>query len=196
MKKLVIIFLTISAVVYLIILAVVNTDKKEFNKTLNENLQSDSLKVNDAVYHFIACNNYDSALLKFSKDFVAMDIELYNSISPLLDSFLKHIDTNCLRKQNLYKFFISTILAKLAVHHLKCCNNGYDLYQMEGASANIIIHEFENLSGYRRNELEMLNSGSIFDFIKKDSSLGNNKLLKSLDIQYKNEERRIEKGIF
>jgi len=136
------------------------------------------------------CNNCDSALSKFSNNFVPKDLELSNSISPELDSFLRHADTNCLRKQNLYKPFLATIFAKLAVYHLKCCHQGYDLFQMKGTSANILVHEFENVSDYHRNKLEMLNSGVVFDFIQEDSSLESNKMLKELHKGYLKEEKR------
>ncbi|HLF47310.1 MAG TPA: hypothetical protein VI548_12855, partial [Chitinophagaceae bacterium] len=90
----------------------------------------------------IICNqDYDSLLLKYADEFTPTTIDLNSSISSDLKSFLFSIDTNCLRKQTEYKYFIALILGKLSLHHLKCCNQHYDLYQMREGSAAVIINE-------------------------------------------------------
>ena len=65
MKKVFFALLIFSGTVYLILLAVVETDKKEFNKSFKEH-QSDSIKINDTVYHFSTLNSeyFDLAELK------------------------------------------------------------------------------------------------------------------------------------
>src|SRR6266498_1295793 len=70
----------------------------------------------------IVCDqNYDSLLLKYANEFTPTTIDLNSSLSSDLKSFLLSVDTNCLRKQTEYKYFIALILEKLALHHLKCC---------------------------------------------------------------------------
>ena len=147
--------------------------------------------------HKIVCNqNYDSSLVKYANEFTPTTIDLNSSLSSDLKTFLLSVDTNCLRKQTKYKYFISLILQKLAVHHLKCCNQHYDLYQMREGAATIIINEFNKLAGYEGQRLEMLNSGLVTDYIKMDSELSKSPIIgKSINAE-KEEERRIEKGVF
>lgn len=53
MNKVIIIVVIAAIVIYLAILAVVNRDKKEFNKAFKVNpSQQDSIKINDTTYHF------------------------------------------------------------------------------------------------------------------------------------------------
>src|SRR5215831_20612668 len=76
-----------------------------------------------------ACNqNYDTSLIRYANEFTAKTIDLNSSLSADLKSFLLSVDSNCLKKQTEYKYFITLILEKLALHHLKCCNQHYDLY--------------------------------------------------------------------
>lgn len=111
--------------------------------------------------------DYNSQLDTYSKTFEPKSIDLNQSISKPLDSFLLHVDTNCLRQQKQYQNFITTILAKLYYHHLKCCNQGYDLQSMAKGGAKIIIDDFERIAGYRERRLEMLNSGTVVDYIEQ-----------------------------
>ncbi len=142
-----------------------------------------------------ACNNdYDSLLIKYAIDFKATNLELDKCLSPQLDSFLLHVDTNCLRKQKEYKTFIAIILAKLSIHHLQCCNQGYDLFSMENRGAKIIVDEFRRMSGYQNIHLEMLNSGFIFDFIESDKTLKENPAIKLLIKKHDKEADRIDAG--
>jgi hypothetical protein len=70
------------------------------------------------------------------------------------------------------------ILAKLAWHHLSCCNRHYDLYQMrDSAAAAVIINEFNKLAGYEGQRLEMLQSGAIVEYIETDFLLNATQLL-------------------
>jgi hypothetical protein len=145
----------------------------------------------------IVCNqNYDSSLVRYANDFSPTTIDLNSSLSSDLKSFLMSVDTSCLRKQTKYKYFIALILQKLALHHLKCCNQQYDLYQMREGAATLIINEFNNLAGYEGKRLEMLNSGLITEYIKKDSELSKIPIMKDAINATMEEERRIEKGVF
>lgn len=145
--------------------------------------------------NIICEQNYDSLLLKYSNDFAPKTIDLNSSLSSDLKSFLLSVDTNCLRKQTEYKYFIALILAKLALHHLKCCNQHYDLYQMREGAAAVIINEFNKLAGYEGKRLEMLNSGLITDYLENDTMLSANPAITNVMNAIKSEGRRIKKGI-
>lgn len=90
---------------------------------------------------------------------------------------------------------IALILCKLALHHLKCCNQHYDLYQMREGAAAVIINEFNKLAGYEGKRLEMLNSGLITDYIGSDKILSANPTIITVMNAIKSEDKRIEKGI-
>ncbi len=140
-------------------------------------------------------NDYDRLLIKYAGDFKAANLELDKCLLPQLDSFLLHVDTNCLRKQKEYKTFIAIILAKLSIHHLQCYNQGYDLLSMEKGGAKIIVDDFRRMTGYQNKHLDMLNSGFIFDFIESDKTLKENSTIKLLVRKYAKEGDRIAKGI-
>jgi hypothetical protein len=162
-----------------------NQDNKANVKQMNSNESAN-----------IVCDqNYDSILLKYANEFNPKTVDLNNSLSSDLKSFLLSVDTNCLRKQTEYKYFIAFILEKLALHHLKCCNQYYDLYQMKEGAATVIIDEFDNLAGYKEQRLEMLNSGLITDYIESDTMLSANPAIRKVMKAIKAEEHRIEKGI-
>jgi len=140
--------------------------------------------------------NYDSMLMVISKEFEPTSIELNKSLSSNANSFLLNVDTNCLRRQSEYVVFITIILSKLYLHHLKCCNQGYDLLSMKDGAGGVIINEFENLVGYDKNaNLEFLNSFKIVDYIKSRPDLLKNPELRSLLKKIDKEEKRIEKGV-
>lgn len=153
------------------------------NNVLNHN--------KEVLKHQICKEDYDSSLLKYAYTFVPTTINLSKSISNQLDSFLLHIDTNCLRQQKEFKVFVAIILMKLYYYHLKCCNQGYDLQSMETNGAKIIIVEFKKIAGYQNQHLEMLNSGTIVDFIKSDLELRGNTHIKELLENIEKEVHRI-----
>lgn len=147
-------------------------------------------KVNESI-----CNvDYDSSLLKYANNFKATTIRLDKSLSSELDSFLLFVDTNCLRKQKNYSLFIATVLAKLYCHHLKCCNQGYDLQSLEQGSAKIIIEDFKKMAGYQNQRLDMLNSGTVEDFIESRQDLKSNSQLKEIVKEIEKELTRLDKG--
>ncbi len=143
----------------------------------------------------ICDHNYDSLLFKYAHEFNATTIDLNSSLSSDLKSFLFSVDTTCLRKQNEYRYFIGLILGKLAYHHLKCCNQHYDLYQMREGAAAVIINEFNKLAGYEGKRFEMLNSGLIVDYIKSDTMLSTSPAIINVTKAYESERKRIKKGV-
>jgi hypothetical protein len=143
-------------------------DKKE-RKEVSSNL----IKTNSSD----TCINYDDLLLKYANQFKAVAVCLDESISPELRNFLNKIDTNCLRKQNQYKFFISLIIAKLHSYHVDCCELGSNLLCMKNGAARLLINEYQTIAGYT-NVREFLNSATIVSFIKHDSSLNINTILR------------------
>src|ERR1043165_7328967 len=63
----------------------------------------------------IKCDqNYDSLLLRYANEFTPTSVDLNSSLSSDLQSFLLAVDSNCLREQTEYKYFIALILGKLA----------------------------------------------------------------------------------
>lgn len=83
----------------------------------------------------------------------------------------------------------------MALHHLQCCNQNYDLYQMLEGAAIIIINEFSRLAGYEGQKLEMLNSGLVIDFIKADKKLLGIAEISEIIKACEMETVRIHKGI-
>jgi hypothetical protein len=141
------------------------------------------------------CNvNYDSILIKYSNNFRVTAINLNKCMTQEFQSFILKADLNCLEKQNEYKNFIAIILAKLYLHHLQCCNQGYDLLSMKEGTATFIINAFEKLAGYNGKNLEMLNSGTIVYYIDKEPSFKGNKTVQRLRENIRKEVKRIEKG--
>ena len=126
-----------------------------------------------------SCNNYDSLLSEYAENFKASTVNLDESISAELRNFINTIDTNCLRQQKQYKFFIAAIPAKLYVYHIEYGEVGYDLLGMKTGAAKIIIKEFQILAGYNKR-LEFLNSGNIVSYVKHDPDLRENKTLQKL----------------
>lgn len=144
----------------------------------------------------IVCDqNYDSLLVIYVNEFTPTAIDLSNSLSSGIKSFLFSVDTNCLRKQAEYKYFIAMIFGKLALHHLKCCNQFYDLNQMKDSSAVLLINEFKRIAGYKDQQLEILNSGLITNYMQTDKDLFENPMIVNLINDIKLESKRIETGI-
>lgn len=145
--------------------------------------------------NIICDQNYDSSLVKYANEFAPTTIDLNSSLSSELKSFLLSVDTNCLRKQKEYKYFVALILQKFALHHLKCCHHFYDLYQMREGAAAIVVNEFNRLAGYEGQRLEILNSGLITNYIQSDKILSANPVIAEVMDAIRKEEARIEKGI-
>jgi len=117
--------------------------------------------------------------LKYAENFKASTVNIEESLSAELRNFINKIDTNCLRQQKQYKFFIAAIPAKLYVYHIEYGEVGYDLLGMKTGAAKTIINEFQILAGYNK-KLEFLNAGNIVAFVKHDPDLRENKTLHKL----------------
>ena len=144
----------------------------------------------------IECSeNYDSLLLIYAQSFKATEIPLDKNLSHEVTSFILKTDSGCLEKQKEYKTFIAIILGKLYLRHLQCCNQGYDLLSMRNGAASVIINDFEKLAGYKGQNLEMLNSGIIADYIDREPTIKANKLIQEIRENIDKEAKRIKKGI-
>jgi hypothetical protein len=142
------------------------------------------------------CNeNYDTLLTRYGNTFDATTMNLSKSLNPDLNLFLLKVDTNCLRSQKEYEKFISLILAKLFLHHLKCCNQSYDLQSMEQDGGKMIVNEFKRMAGYQNQNMEMLSSATVVLFIQKNPDLKEAKEISSLLKMIEKEKARIKKGI-
>lgn len=140
--------------------------------------------------------NYDSLFVKYCDGFKATEINLNKCLSKEVDSFILRTDTSCLEKQKEYKNFVVIVLAKLYNQHLKCCNQGYDLLSMKEGAAKVIINSFEKQAGYQGKNLEMLNSGTIVDYIDKEQLFKGSKAIYELREKIRNEAERIKRGNF
>ena len=114
-----------------------------------------------------ACStNYDSTLIRMADEFLPKSIDLSQSLPDEMSKFLSSIDTTCFRKQKNSPLFISVVLSKLYLYHLKCCGQGYDLQSMRGPGS-FIVFEFKRLLKVPSStRLEFLNSFRIVNYIK------------------------------
>ncbi len=143
----------------------------------------------------VSCDqNYDSILSIYIKTYHPVTLDLNKSISDKLKSFLLNTDTNCLRRAKNYKLFIATIISKQALYELKCCNQNYDLLQMDGDAAKFIVNDYIKMAGYGGQQLEMLNSGTVDSFILNDATLKQNIELKQTLGKIEKEGKRIERN--
>ena len=155
----------------------------------NENSRKSSLKTftSPKITEVQCDDSVDIQLIKLSKEFQPNSIELKNSLNRKTQDFLLSLDTNCLRRQKHYSYFIVTILLKQYLYHVKCCKQGYDLYGMKSGAPSIVIGEFERLSGIQGKKKEFLVSSSIVKFVAKDSLLATDRnlsdLLKEINIE-------------
>lgn len=163
---------------------------------VSDNKDDTNESITDQTSNIVCEQNYDSLLLRYADEFTPSKIELNSSLSPELSSFVLSVDASCLQKQSMFRYFISIVLGKLALHHLKCCNQNYDLYQMRVGASAVIINEFGKLAGYDTQRLEMLNSGLIKDYIEKDTILSTIPAIVKIINAIKTEEKRIEEGEF
>jgi hypothetical protein len=143
--------------------------------------------------------DYDTTLVRLAKAFKATDIDLWHSMPEELNQFMIKVDTNCLRKQKQYPFFISTILAKLVLYQLTCCHQHYELRATSKGGplgATVIVNEFEWMAGFQNKVTDMLNSGEVEKYILKTPQLESNPYLKRIMLKIKKAEDNISKGVY
>lgn len=133
----------------------------------------------------------DSRLLKVAAEFTPTKIELSESLEDSASALITGVQPACFEKMKSTKLVIATLLGKLYLSHLKCCNQGYDLRSMKKGAATIIINRFERMAGYEGKKMEMLNSGRIVDFIQEDLSLRTNTDLQNILKAITKESNRI-----
>lgn len=141
------------------------------------------------------CLSCDSLLVYYSESFLARDIDLGKSMSDSYSKFFTNTDTACLRSQQNYRYSILLVLSRLALYHLKCCNQGYDLFQMNGTATEKIVDEFLSISGISRDNTEMISSGYVLDFLTTDKVALSYPFIKEMLIEFQKEKKRIAKGI-
>lgn len=141
----------------------------------------------------ICPTDYDSALIRYAGKYQPDSIEFNNSFSGELDSFLLKIDTNCLRKQTSYEFFVCALIVKHLLYELKCCNQDYDLQGMTEGPGAVIVREYRRMA-YQNKPQEMLNAGSVIPYIEKNEKLRDNLLLHKILVQIKKQDQRIQSG--
>jgi hypothetical protein len=140
------------------------------------------------------CNsNFDTTLVRLAKSFHATNSDVTHSMSRELNQFMLQVDTNCLRKQKMYRFFINAILAKVVLHQLRCCNQHYEM-RHEKDGAEVILNEFEMMAGFRNKQIEFLSSYEVEAYIQKTPDLHTNAYLKSIMKKINTQGTRISSG--
>jgi len=140
------------------------------------------------------CNtNFDTTLVRLAKSFCPKGIDVSHSMSNELNQFMLQVDTNCLRRQEKYSFFINVILAKVVLCQLKCCNQHYEMRQ-ERDGATLIVNEFERMAGFQNKRIEFLSSCEVEVYINTTPKLKSNAYLNSIMVKIKKEENRIRSG--
>lgn len=160
---------------------------KNISDTVKTTVQSKSADTSDCTA------DYDSALIRYAVKYQPDTIEFNNSFSQELDSFLLKIDTNCLRNQPSYEFFVSALIAKHLLFELKCCNQDYDLQGMKDGPGAVIVREYKRIA-FQNKPQEMLNAGSVIPYIEKNEKLKGNFLIHKILVQIKKQDQRIESG--
>ncbi len=119
------------------------------------------------------CNNIPH-LMELGSSFKPTDLGLNVSLNKNteLNQFLDTMDETCLMKQHNYEIFIAVILVKQYYYHLSNAHQGYDLLSMRIGNASKIIHCFRKMAN-KEARMEMLNSGLITDYLKKNPQIRN-----------------------
>jgi len=179
-------------VIYLFLISCTNSASKS-NK-IEDVSDSVPIQVSGSNPEPAVCNtNFDTTLLRLAKSFQPSSSDVTHSMSDELNLFMLHVDTTCLRKQEMYSFFINAILAKVVLYQLKCCNQHYEM-RHEKDGAKVIVNEFEKMAGFRNKQVEFLSSNEVESYIYKTPDLNSNPYLKSIMTKIKKEESRIASG--
>jgi len=74
---------------------------------------------------------------------------------------------SCFYKNEKLNYFITVLILKQYKFQLKNYHQGYDLFSMDKNNGKYIVEKYLLLLGKKRNDLEMLNSGYIVDYLSK-----------------------------
>ncbi|REC52553.1 hypothetical protein DRF68_02185 [Candidatus Chryseobacterium massiliae] len=140
------------------------SDTKKYN--FNKSAHSYNIKCNDSII-----KKYESFFITRSENFIPSDINLYKSIESdrKLNSFIDSLKMydSCFYKNEKLNYFITVLILKQYKFQLKNYHQGYDLFSMDKNNGKYIVEKYLLLLGKKRNDLEMLNSGYIVDYLSK-----------------------------
>ena len=137
-----------------------NTAKKQNEVIASSNkITCDSIQVN-------------KTLKQLAMDFTPNSIDINKSMSNELNLFLSKSDSDCIKSNSNYKFFICLVLLKQCYYHKKEYHLSYNLRSMKLGTAKFIIAEYENIS---QDHDEFLSSYSVLNYSKTDSTLMNDR---------------------
>lgn len=166
-----------------------NQKKKEYNIGKKENVLN---ICNDSIIKV-----YDSLFSIRSEKFNPNNIDFDESIKSdqqlnhFIDS-LKVYDT-CFYENNERNNFITILILKQYKFHLENYHQGYDLLSMDKNNAGYVIDKYLSILDKKKNDLEMLNSGYIVEYLNRSKNK-KNRTQKSLldDINKISEKQQVE----
>ena len=94
------------------------------------------------------------------------EVSLSKSMNKNTFKFIRQIDSVCLMENDDFDNFTIIILIKQYNFHLKEYHQGFDLLMMREGSAKLIIDNFCKIANID-NDIEMLNSGYILEYIEQ-----------------------------
>jgi len=144
-----------------------------FNCQNKETFGKARLAINNCSDNLI--KSYDSLFVVMSNKFSPKDIDFDKSIklNEDVDKFIDSIKQNdkCLYKSEELNTFVVILLLKQYKFHLQNYHQGYDLFSMCSGNAKYIIGKYLLLINKKSNDLEMLNSGYIVEFLNTTKAI-------------------------
>ncbi len=108
---------------------------------------------------------------KIVKSYEPSSLNLFSLKDKDIEIFIQTTDSNCLRKNKDYKFFIIGLLMKLSIYHLKEAHQSFDLNYMDNKYADFIVNDYRRFFFNRKETLEFFSSFTVWDIMKKDTML-------------------------
>jgi hypothetical protein len=179
----------ITKVIILVSFSCVNKEKSSNHTKVDMGVQR-----NMQTFNLPSCDTtlLNRRAINLLYDFKPSKIDLGDCMSDSLVAFLKSVDSSCLRSLQSYKKLVCGLLLKLYAHHVECCIQGYDLLSMKSGEAKIIIEEYEWITNVYNEKRDMLNSASVFYFVKEDSLLSKDPLINKIMQQIRGSKYFIE----
>jgi hypothetical protein len=128
---------------------------------------------------------FDSFVLSYTPHNIDLSVDLNDTLKFFNVEFLFNHSSNYQKEK-----WVSIILLKQYLNHLRRANQGYDLYSMRKGETEIIINEF--IKANKMDSLgEFLNSGCVVDRVLKKETLYKNKAISIILTEIDKEEQRI-----
>ena len=139
----------------------------------------------DAKKTILVCDStyYSKAIDSLIYAFKPSTLDLGESLTPDIKTFIENSDSSCLVENPKYELFIVSILIKLAILHQQEAKQGFDLNYMGSKHANFFIEGFRKLSN-DKHSLEFFNSLSVIGYAEENQKLKSHPYIKDLLTQY------------